>query len=80
MSMVCRSDSKNIRKVFYADNREVLACSVTYSERNISLNIDVLNKDYCAENKTEVQEAVSAFTASVNGLLGEANLPMLKTN
>lgn len=77
MSMVCKSDSKTVRKVFSADNREALVCSATYSDRNINLNIEVLNKDYCAENKADVQDAINGFIASVNGLLAEANLPVL---
>lgn len=78
MAMTCRSESKNIRKVFSAGNQEVLSCSATYGGRSVNLMVEMLNKDYCTANPAEVQEAISGFIASVNGFLDEAGLPMLK--
>lgn len=79
MPMVCKNDSKNIRNVFYADNKEVLACSATFSERSITFMVERLNKDYCDANKAEVQEAITGFMARVNAALDEASLPMLES-
>jgi hypothetical protein len=56
---------------------EVFVCSAQYGDNGIFVNFEMLNQTYCAEHKQDVQEAISAFLPTLNGLLDEDNLPII---
>lgn len=76
--MITVSDErKSTRIVLRDDGKDVFSASVDYSKRNICLMLDMFDPEYCASHIDEVQEALTAFISKANGLLTEANLPII---
>ena len=60
------------------NGEEVLSAHANYSDRSINISFEILNSEYCAANKAEVEEAISAFLGRLNGVLSESELPQVK--
>ena len=77
MAMTQRPERKSIHTSFASDNQEILSLSAAYSSRNISITVDMFDTEYCANNKAEVENAISEFLATFRDVLSEANLPSI---
>ena len=78
MGLTPKRESKSYRVPCASETgEEVFVCSAQYSENGIFVNFEMLNPDYCAEHKQDVQEAISAFLPDLNRLLAEDNLPII---
>lgn len=75
-----KNGSKSIRiNAVNEDGNEVLSSNSTYSEQNINISFDMLDKGYCMSHKDEVQEAMTSFLARLNAALAESGLPLVIT-
>lgn len=75
-----KDESKSIRvSSVNEDGSEVLVGSASYSNANINLSIDLLDRAYCAAHKDEVRDAITAFMARLNAELAEGGYPIIKT-
>lgn len=73
-----KHESKSLRiGAVNEDGNEVLASSATYSEQNINISFDMLDRTYCANHTSEVQNAISAFVARLNAELADSGLPLV---
>lgn len=70
--------AKTIRETATVDNRIVVAVNCTCSDTNYNLSIDVIDKEYCAAHKEELQEFVAGVISRANGLSEEYNLPIIR--
>ncbi|MBR6982126.1 MAG: hypothetical protein IKH75_01110 [Ruminococcus sp.] len=78
MGLTPKRESKSYRVPCVNENgEEVFTCGAQYSENGIFVSFEMLNATYCAEHKTEVQEAISNFLPHLNALLIEDNLPII---
>lgn len=75
-----KDESKSIRvSSVNEDGSEVLVGSASYSNANINLSIDLLDRAYCAAHKDEVRDAITAFMARLNNELAVSGYPLIKT-
>lgn len=75
-----KNESKSLRVgAVNEEGTEVMSSSATYSDRNISVSFDILNRSYCAAHKDDVQSAMSAFLVRLNAALDESGLPQVIT-
>lgn len=73
-----RHESKSIRVNSINDNgNEVMSSGATFSDTNITISFDMLDRAYCAANKEEVQNAITAFITRLNAALASDELPQV---
>ena len=73
-----KHESKSLRiGAVNEDGNEVLSSNATYSEQNINISFDMLDRSYCASHKDEVQSAITSFLAHLNTALAESGLPLV---
>ena len=73
-----KPEIKSLRIVFATeDGNEVMSSHASYSEQNISISFEILDRSYCAAHTEEVQSAITAFLARLNAALAECGLPLV---
>ena len=73
-----RHESKSIRvNSVNEDGSEVVSSGATYSDQNITISFDMLDKAYCAGHPEEVQTAMRAFLTRLNAALSADGLPQI---
>lgn len=77
MALTQRPERKSIRASYANENKEILVLNASYSSRNIALTIDMFDEEYCANNKSEIENAIYEFLATFRDVLSEANLPSI---
>ena len=55
----------------------VLASHGSYAERHINISFDLLDAEYCASHKAEIESAITAFLSRFNELLSDNELPQV---
>ena len=71
-------ESRSLNVSFKSLEGEVVfAAHGNYAPRHISLSFDLLDTDFCAEHRAEIESAISGFLCRFNGLLSEAELPQV---
>jgi len=78
--LIANREDKSINVISVNENgEEVFAAHANYSDRSIYVSFEMLNGQYCAENKHEVEGAVSAFLGRLNEVLALDGLIQVKS-
>ena len=59
------------------DGMEVFVCNAQYSNRGIFINFEMLDQEYCSDNKEDIQDTIAAFIPQINELLAMDDLPII---
>lgn len=79
MALTSNDERRSMRRVMRNEAKEqVLALGVTYGEREVILQIECINQEYCTEHAEDVQAAVSQFITEANTALADAGCPEIK--
>ena len=57
------------------ENVPVLAMSLQYSDKEIDLQVELVDPDFYRANPEDVSQAVGAFLTEMNSILMEAGMP-----
>lgn len=70
MALTPNEESKSLRITSQTeDGKDVFSAAATYSRRGINVSFEMLDREYCAENRAEIQDAASAFLRRLNAAL-----------
>lgn len=73
-----KHESKSLRiSVAQEGGSEVMMSSATFSGHNIHITFDMLDREFCASHKTDVQNAIKTFIARLNAELESVDLPTI---
>lgn len=78
MALTSDGERKSMRRVLRnAEKQQVLAVHLSHDPREIVLQVERLNQEYCDQHPEEVQEAVSSFLEDANVTLKDAGHVMI---
>jgi len=62
-----------------AAGEEVFSAHANYSSRSINVSFEMLNEEYCSENGSEVESAITSFLNRLNEILAADELPQVNS-
>ena len=80
MNISPQPEDKSLRISYQDDDgKQVFSCGGQYSTRGVYVSFEFLERDWCANHHSDVEEAITDFLGRLNALLEDSNLPDRKS-